>query len=439
MSRTAIVIAVVLSIMLLLGVNWCLAADMKVLRMDNVAVEYAGAPEAYVKAIAQTAQVARTAAIEKFKFDTPGTIHIRIVLSPQERVRLYNDGRDRLFLTIRSEKDLHKPAESGIYHIYGICHEIGHLAMYRAIPHRDWLTPAGAEGWAHYVGSRLVDEVFSRQKEALWPDTYPYLDDGMKRFHAQQARAASPTTRGGALWEELFTCLGDQAVSPLLKAWGKAQVDPADPAAALRQTLLRVKAGSASETWWNKAEPLLIRKVPKSGFVARTAEPRDLARQPVELLHDDGGAAGKLSTAGSGHAVRFTSAGSGWYLTSVRLHGSRYGLPAPPREDFSVWLCDKDFQVISEFPQPYRRFRRGQETWVNLSTPPTEVPQEFIICVGFNPTATKGVYVSYDAQASGDSLAGLPGRDPQEFSRGDWLIRVSLDRLNISDALHEIK
>jgi len=440
MSRTGTVVVIVLGAMLLPGVNRCFAADVQVARTDNVAVEFAGTPRAYAGAIAQTAQAARDAAIEKVKFDLPETIHISIVQSPQEQVRLYNDGQDRLFLTIRSEKDLRKPAESGIFHIYGICHEIGHLAMYRAIPRTDWLTSAGAESWAHYVGSRLVDEVFSKQKEALWPDAYPYLDDGMKRFRAQQkAGTASSTARGGALWEELFKTLGDEGVSPVLQAWGKAQVNPANPAAGLRRVLLQAKPDSALESWWIRAEPLFIQKIPKSGFAARTADARDLARQPIELLHDDGTAAGKLSTAGSGHAVRFTSVGPGWYLTGVRVYGSRYGQLAPPKENFSVWLCDKDFQVIGEFPQPYSRFSRGQDGWVTLPTRPTEVPQEFIICLGFNPTATKGVYVFYDGQTSGNSLAGLPGRKPQEFSRGDWLIRVSLDRLNASDALHEIK
>lgn len=437
MSWTRTVIGVALGV--LPGVNWCLAAETQVARTDGVAVEYAGTPQVYVKAIALTAQAARTAAIEVFKFDMPETIYISIVQSPQEKVHLYDDGQDHLFLTIRSERDLRKPAESGIWHIYGICHEIAHLAMYRAIPRRDWLASAGAESWAHYVGSRLVDEVFTRQGEALWPDAYHYLDDGMKRFHTQQqAGTASLITRGGALWEKLFTILGDEAVSPLLQAWGKAQVDPADPA-VLRRALLQGKADSALESWWSQAEPLFIRKSQGSGFVARTADPPDLAGQPVELLHDDGAAVGRFSIAGSGHAVRFTSASPGWYLTRVRVCGSRYGQLVPPKEDFSVWLCDKDFHVLGEFPQPYSRFSRGKEGWVNLPTRPTEVPREFIICLGFNPTVTKGVHVCYDRQTSGNSLSGLPGKNPQEFPRGDWLIRVSLDRLNASDALHEIK
>jgi len=429
-----------LSAMLLLSAGPCLAGDMQTLRMDHVAVEFAGAPQAYVRAIAETAGLARTAGIEKFRFDLPETIRIRIVQSPGERARLYTDGRDHIFLTIGSEKDLRKPVDSGIYNIYGICHEIGHLAMYRSVPRHEWLTPAGAEGWAHYIGSRLVDEVFARKGEALWPDTYRYLDDGMKRFRMQQqSRTASPTVRGGALWEELFTNLGDGAVNAVLQAWGKARVDPTDPASVLRKAIPEDKASPAMADWWKRAESLLIQKTPQSNFAARTADRRDLSGQPAELKHDDGAAAGRLSSAGSGHAVRFTQAGSGWYLTEVRVHGARYGTPAPPREDFSVWLCDKDFKVVAEFPQPYSRFRRGPEDWVSLPVRPTEVPQEFIVCVGFNPTATKGVYVSYDGKASGGSLAGLPGRDPRPFPRGDWLIRVGLDRLAADDALHGIK
>ena len=50
--------------------------------------------------------------------------------------------------------------------------------------------------------------------------------------------------------------------------------------------------------------------------------------------------------------------------------------------------------------------------------------------VGFNPTARKGVYVSYDAAASGDSLAGLPGQTALAFTNGDWLIRAVIAQEN---------
>ena len=66
---------------------------------------------------------------------------------------------------------------------------------------------------------------------------------------------------------------------------------------------------------------------------------------------------------------------------------------------------------------------------------PTRVLRELIVCVGFNPTGTKGVFVSRDAEASGHSLTGLPGRPGRNFTTGDWLIRVDLYQPKTADAL----
>ena len=143
-----------------------------------------------------------------------------------------------------------------------------------------------------------------------------------------------------------------------------------------------------------------------------------------ELAHDDGISAGKRSVAGSGHAVRFEAPGNDYYLTAVRVFGSRYGQPAPPPDQAYVWLCDSDFKLLSVFPFAYATFQRGDAQWVTLPVKPTHVPQRFIICVGFNQTATKGVYVHHDSASSGDSLLGLPGRDNRAFDKGDWLIRA---------------
>jgi RNA polymerase sigma-70 factor (ECF subfamily) len=112
----------------------------------------------------------------------------------------------------------------------------------------------------------------------------------------------------------------------------------------------------------------------------------------------------------------------------VQIHGSRYGLPSPPREDFHIWLCDTNARVLADFPFPYSRFQRGPEQWVTLATKPTAVPARFLIVVGFNPTFTKGVYASHDAQNSGASFTGLPGETPRAFPEGDWLIRANLDQ-----------
>jgi len=413
-----------------------LPGEERIFREDHVAVSYSGIDETYAKAIARTVRAARAAAVKQFGFDMPDTIAVRVRCDPAASVRLFNDGQGRFFLTVRSGRDLRKPAATGIFHLYGLCHEVGHLAMYRLIRDHSWMTTAAAEGWAHYLGSRLVDAVHAAEGKDLWPDAYDYLADGTKRLNGQLAGSRrSPSLQGAALWKGLAAIVGDKKLPAIFGAWGKAQVDPTDPGAALRKALLAAHADKRLAAWWDRAERVFVLKRPRSAFAARTAQPGDLSGKPVELVDDDGQPAAKRSIAGSGHAVRCTSNGPDWYLTAVKIYGARYGYPRPPREDFHVWLCDKDFKAIADFPFPYAKFARGQPRWVTLAVKPTLVPAEFILCVGFNPTATKGVFVYHDREGGGRSLTGLPGRPGRRFDGGDWLLRASIDQLKAANAL----
>jgi RNA polymerase sigma-70 factor (ECF subfamily) len=152
------------------------------------------------------------------------------------------------------------------------------------------------------------------------------------------------------------------------------------------------------------------------------------ATKPAEIAVDDGVAAGKKSIAGSGHAVVLEAPSDGGKLVAVKIFGSRYGTPQPPVEDFHVWLCDGDGKQVKEFAFPYKLFLRGDPKWVTLKLPePAELPkagEKFILCVGFDPQQTKGVYVHYDKHADGDNRTGLPGQLNDTFGQGDWMIRA---------------
>lgn len=412
------------------------AEEARTYRTDHAVVTYAGIGEPYAKAIAQTCQAARNAAVEQFGFDMPESIAVSVTADRKKRTRLFNDGHDSFSLTVRTERDLRRPRYSRIFHIYGMCHEVGHLAMYRPIRDHGWMTTAAAEGWAHWLGSRLVDAVFAKHGEALWPDRYDYRADGMARLKRQIASGSrSATVRGAAQWARLVAIVGDKQMPGLFKAWGAAKIDPHDPAAALRKVLLATCRGDGLADWWNGAEAMFVFKRPRSGFAARTIKPGDLMGDEVELAHDDGKRAGHRSSAGGGHAVRFQAAGGDWYLTAVQVHGARYGYPRAPREDFHVWLCDAEMKEIADFPFPYGAFARGAAKWVTLKVKPTQVPTKFAVCVAFNPTRTKGVFVSHDAAGEGHSLSALPGKGGQTFRDGDWLIRVRLDQPKTADAL----
>jgi len=92
----------------------------------------------------------------------------------------------------------------------------------------------------------------------------------------------------------------------------------------------------------------------------------------------------------------------------IKLFGSRYGTPQPPKENFQVWIIDENQEVLETFEFPYAKIKRGNPKWYSLKTKVTKLPQKFYLCVGFNPEQTKGVYVHHDAEASGNSYTGFP-------------------------------
>ena len=151
-----------------------------------------------------------------------------------------------------------------------------------------------------------------------------------------------------------------------------------------------------------------------------------LTGKPKELANDDGKAAGKKSFP-RGIAAAFKASAEGQYLTGVKVHASRYGSVRAPREDFVVTLCDPKFKPVAEFQLPYSKFERSGPKWVTLRVKPTKVPKDFVICLNFNPTRTKGVYVSHDAE--GKSLVGLPNKAAGSFTGGDWMVRALVDTL----------
>ncbi len=423
--------------LVLLGVVMRSEAEVMIWRSDHVKVSYEGIDESQAAAIGGVVEAARDAAIERYGVDLPDTITVSVTCNGRQRVRLFTDGHDRITLTLRRKQDLNRPSASGIFNLYGLCHEVGHIAMYRTLKERRWMSHAAAEGWAHYMGSHLVDMVYDKLGDDGWCDPYDYRVDGTKRLEAQWRMdgVRQPTVEGAELWHQLVGLIGDKQVPVLFKAWQETKVDPTDPGAALRKTLVGLYDDEKIAKWWNGAESRLVVVRPASAFAVRTAKKSEMLNRPVKVIHDDGKPAGKRSIAGSGHAVTFESPGADWYLTQVRVHGSRYGHPRPPAEDFRVTLCDADGKTIREFTYPYARFARGTPRWVVLPIEPTEVPNRFVVSVDFNPTGTRGVFVSHDAESDGPSSTGLPGRKFARFANGDWLINISLDQHKSADAL----
>jgi hypothetical protein len=245
-------------------------AAAETLKSDHVVVTYAKVDKAYAKAIARIVETARSTAIEKFGFDMPAIINVSVTAAPAANVRLWTNGRDGIFLTVRSQRDLRKPEVSGIYNVYGMCHEVGHIAMYRLTlgGPPPWMAGDAAEGWAHYFGSRVVDIVYAKEGANLWPEPYDYSEDGTKRLDEQiaaiddsgtnQDANASGVTKAAAAWKKLVDVAGEKAVAPIFLAWGRTRYAAAGSERNLDKSLRSIARNQHVAAWWHDAADVLM-------------------------------------------------------------------------------------------------------------------------------------------------------------------------------------
>ncbi len=415
-------------------------APAEVTTLPHVEVRHEGIDAAQATALGETLAAARVVYIKQYGFDMPQKVTLEVKCGPKESTRLYTDGQDGVFLSIPKREKLAKPSVSDVFNLYGMCHELGHMAMYRTLKDRDWITSAAAEGWAHYAGSWVVDQVYAAKGPKLWPDPYDYREDGMARLRGQLESKSkpSPVAQGAGQWLKLEGIIGRTNLPKLFAAWQAAKIDPVKPEGELLAALVKLAPDkkAALEEWWKTAGPLFVEKLAASGVKVETIELSQLSADSVTLKLDDNTSDGKISIAGGGHALLFRSPPGGpWYVKSVRVYGARYGASDSASDDFDVALCDKDMAVIAVWGKPLGSFAYARPMWTRIQVPPTRVPAEFHICLDFKPTASKGVFMHYDSSTHGHSRTATPGKRGRAFDKGDWMIRVDLAEPKDADAL----
>lgn len=148
------------------------------------------------------------------------------------------------------------------------------------------------------------------------------------------------------------------------------------------------------------------------------------------LKYGDAKADGKKSLGGSGEMIKFTLPSAGQKVVGIRIHGSRYGLPQAPKEDFLIYILSEDMsEILHTEKAPYSLFHRGENKWGKVRfKKPYEVPETFWVVLDFKAHQTKGVFVSFDTSTKGEhSKTGLPGQEASDVTfGGDWMIQVDL-------------
>jgi RNA polymerase sigma-70 factor (ECF subfamily) len=222
--------------------------------------------------------------------------------------------------------------------------------------------------------------------------------------------------------------------------WGYPAVRPVELTRRRMEEIMHRKNMKHSSTpiWCVlAASALAILLIPGAGVPRANAANEEQAStstaRPVTLLkYGDGRADGKKSFGGNGQMIRFELPEGVTSVRGIKIHGSRYGLPQAPDEEFEITFLNEDLdEILGSEAAPYRLFKRGREMWVRVNfAEPIELPQSFWVALNFNAHQTKGVYLSYDTNTKGEySRVGLAGSDeapkPTDFG-GDWMVQVML-------------
>ena len=85
------------------------------------------------------------------------------------------------------------------------------------------------------------------------------------------------------------------------------------------------------------------------------------------LMYGDGKPDGKKSLGGSGELIKFSLPTGKEKVKGIKIHGSRYGHPKPPDEDFTVYILSEDMKNIVHTEKAlYKLFERGESKWVEV-------------------------------------------------------------------------
>lgn len=411
-------------------------SDYKTMEKPGASIRYRGVTPEYAKAVLSVTAAAREIYANQYHCNVPDRVTINLEKDSSAYTNLWNDGQSQIFLTVESLDKLAPPKVSGTFNIYGLCHEIGHMVMYRQTNFIG--LPGGiGEAWADYAGSVVEDEVYKKLGQSVWPERYDYSQEGMKRFRANStnkdllnddrmyrvgAKFLILNDRYGAA--KVFAAMNDalsggvygkdlmpKFIASLGKLTGDKSVAEVFP-----------KEMVSTEMRWEVAD----RAITDAAVEGLSAVPD---ASGITLKYDDGKSDGKQSTAGSGHGIMFKRPAGDWAVDSVEMYGSRYGTPEPPKDNFQIFICDADFNVLKQIDEPYSKLTYD-EKWYKFDFEPVSVPEGFYVCIFFNPTATKGFYMNYDSDVKkSHSKSALPWtfiRDLNE--KYDWMIRAHLKK-----------
>lgn len=189
----------------------------------KIAVSTYGLPVVFRNAFLEILAATSTYYRRVFGAHAVGQVEFNVRKQSNQRLRLWTNGADRIYLTLSRKETLKPPTDSGVHHLYGITHELAHIVLYRSLINVAALPSGWGEGWAAFTASFwAVPYLFSKHGPELWPYPYDYLAmDGperyLRQFGTRSARRRRPVL---SAMHELYECeqqIGRQRFQCLLR------------------------------------------------------------------------------------------------------------------------------------------------------------------------------------------------------------------------------
>ncbi|MHC4598306.1 MAG: hypothetical protein ACYS47_04810 [Planctomycetota bacterium] len=407
---------------------------------NHVVVVNDGVEEAYEKAIETLVETAWRGYVEDLKLPMPELITVNLSLDPGNRLRLFTDGKSQIFLDLNSMAQLRPCTESGVFNLYGFCHELGHIAMYHRLKTVDGIHSAVAEAWPTVTGAIVCDYVYSKKGKKLWPVPFDYKrHEGTARIRASMKKLASgrrkPSDHDLAVkgfWnlylvakkKKFFKAFdaslkdrptGDRFLplflGELKKACGKRRLPEFFPERFMKKSFS-----------WDPKPPDLEAE---ATFRDLKIEKGRKGGQVLCYFVSDPDPENRVSSAGTGYFQLFRLPSESGKLLSIEVFGARYGRRADDGEPVVVWVMAPDGSIVNEHRFTYGELNWGDTAWFTIpSFRPVEVKRHFLVGVFFDATATKGYYMGYQKDTSGHSYTGSAKSGLSLLKGRDWVMRV---------------
>ncbi len=412
---------------------------------NHVVVVNDGVEEAYAEAIEVLVETAWKGYVEDLGMPMPELITVHLSLDPDHELKLYTDGKSCIFLNLASMDQLKPSPRSGVFNIYGFCHELGHIAQYHRMKTVTGLHPGVAEAWAHLCGSVVCDYVYGKKGRKLWPMPFDYkkvegtarIRRALKKRSRARGEGSDFDTAVKGFWRLYLVlkkknffkaadaCLkteptGDEFLPRLLeearKVSGKKRLPEFFPESFMKKQFS-----------WNPGPPDLKSKATFKDLLVSGKK-----NKTVKLHYHPGEPDPSVyrSIGGTAYFQVFRAPEkAGGRIAGIELFGYRYGSRADDDEEITVWISDAGMKVLHEHKIKYRDLNWGREcTWFRIpGLKPVDVPRHFFVGVFFNAHATKGYFMGYQKKVHGHSYTGTPATGLELLRGQDWIMRVEVE------------